>query len=265
MKCSCGHEFEYTEKDIKSHRIMCGDSTKKEDIEKLMNGQKADISFTSPPYNVGKNAVLSSHDQSKDNKYFDGYDDSNPEYLQLLQDSLANQLSFSGYVFVNLQMLAGNKLDIISWLYNNKEVFADVMVWDKGNAQPAMADNVMNSVFEFVFIFGGNGSRAIGTGNFRGTVSNIYNAPPQRKNEFSEIHSATFPIHFPSHIISNFCKDNGGVLDPFVGTGTTIIACEQLGRIGYGMELDPAYVDVCRKRYALFTGQEDWEKATPKI
>ena len=113
------------------------------------------------------------------------------------------------------------------------------MVWDKGNAQPSMADNVMNAVFEFVFIFSNKANRAIGTSNFRGTVKNVYNAPPQRNNEFSDIHSATFPIHFPSHIISNFCKDNGSVLDLFGGSGSTLIACEQLNRTCYMMEIDP--------------------------
>jgi len=52
MKCDCGHTFEYEEKDIKSHYLMCGDSTKIEDVEKLMNGQKADMVFTDPPYGM---------------------------------------------------------------------------------------------------------------------------------------------------------------------------------------------------------------------
>lgn len=248
------------------HRLMVGDSTKIEDVEKLMNGQKADISFTSPPYNVGKNAVLSSHDQDKDNKYLDGYNDDNPEYDLLLRNSTALMLTYSDYVFVNLQMLAGNKITVIDWLQHFKDNLSDIAVWDKGNAQPSMAYRVMNSVFEFIFIFSKEGKRSVGTNEFRGTVSNVYNAPPQRNNEFADLHTATFPIHFPSHFISSFTNKDNIVLDLFGGSGSTLIACEQLNRTCYMMEIDERYCDVIRKRYAKFIGKEDeWEKVSPKV
>lgn len=240
------------------HRLMCGDATKIEDVEKLMDGQKADIAFTSPPYNVGENARLSFHDKENDNKYKDGYKDDNPEYLKLLLDTTTNQLMFSDYVFVNLQMLANNKREVIEWLYQLKEKYADVIIWNKEYSQPAMANNVMNSDFEFVFCFSnGESNRALGTGNFRSTVSNVYTAPPQRKNDFADLHAATFPVHFPVHFLKHFTKDSGSVLDVFAGTGTTLIAAEQLNKTAYLLELDPKYCDVIRKRYENFINKED--------
>lgn len=78
------------------HRVMCGDSTKIEDVEKLMDGKKADITFHSPPYNVGHNLGY-----KNDNKY-ENYKDDNPEYDTLLNETTNNALNYSRYVFVNL-------------------------------------------------------------------------------------------------------------------------------------------------------------------
>ena len=115
----------------------------------------------------------------------------------------------------------------------------------------------MNSQFEFVFVFSNeNNSRAIGTKNFRGTVSNVYMGSAQRKNDYSEIHSATFPVEFANHFVQNFTNKGDSVLDVFGGTGTTLIACEQLNRKCYMCELDEHYVDVIIQRWENFTGKK---------
>lgn len=75
-----------------------------------------------------------------------------------------------------------------------------------------------------------------------------------RKNEYSDIHNATFSVEFASHFIRNFAKES--VLDQFGGTGTTLIACEQLDRICYMMELDEKYVDVIIDRWEKYTGRK---------
>jgi DNA modification methylase len=114
----------------------------------------------------------------------------------------------------------------------------------------------MNSRFEFVFIFGEQGSnRAIGTHEFRGNVDNVYSGNPQRQNEFSAVHAATFPVDFPEYFIDNFTNRSEVVLDPFNGTGTTLIACERLGRKCRAVEISPGYVAVALQRWADMTGQ----------
>ena len=143
------------------------------------------------------------------------------------------------------------------YLYKFKKHLCDISIWKKTTTAPAMAERVMNSQFEFVLFFSKeNNSRAVGTNNFRGTVSNVFECSPQRKNEFSEIHAATFSVEFCSHYINTFCKKNGIVLDLFGGTGTTLIACEQLDRTCYMMELDPKYCDVIIRRYENLTGEK---------
>jgi DNA modification methylase len=132
-----------------------------------MNGEKADISFTSPPYNTKENAKLSPHQSNgtKYNSYSDDLEDS--DYLQLLTDFTNNTLMFSDYSFVNIQSLSGNKTALIDFLYNMKSVYADTLIWNKQNAQPAMANNVLNSQYEYVHCFSHKANRAIGTKEFR--------------------------------------------------------------------------------------------------
>ena len=238
-----------------NHRLMCGDSTSEENVSKLMNGNIASIEITSPPYNVGKSSKLG-NTKMKESKYISS-DDNIIDYKNLIDKTTINGINNSKFAFINLQMLSNNKIDIIEYLNKYKDYLCDIGIWNKGFGAPAMAERVMNSAFEFVFIFSKiNNSRAIGTKKFRGNIPNIFDIPPQRKNEFSNIHAATFPIEFPTFFIKNFTNENESVLDLFGGTGTTLIACEQLNRKCYMMELDPIYVDVIIDRWETFTGKK---------
>lgn len=238
------------------HRLMCGDSTKAEDVSRLMDGEKADIAFTSPPYNAGTSETLTGNTHQSKSKYINS-DDNLSNYDELLNKSTQNNIDNAKYAFVNIQILAGNKIQFCEFVNKFKECLCDIAIWNKNNAQPAMARRVMNSQFEFVFIFSkDNPSRAVGTRDFRGTVSNVNNMNAQYKNEYSSIHAATFSVEFASYYITNFCNKGESVLDLFGGTGTTMIAAEQLGRKCYMMELDPHYCDVIIARWEKLTGQK---------
>jgi len=240
------------------HRVMCGDSTSKEAVEILMDGEKADICFTSPPYNAGKSEVLSGNTHTTDNKYNSYNDNQNhSEYLKLLIEFTNIALIHSEYLILNIQSLAGNKIALIDYLYQYKNNFIDVCIWDKGHGAPAMAKNVMTSSWEYLLFISSKdkASRAIPNADFRGNVSNIYRGKPQRNNQFSEIHAATFPVELPEWAIQ-FTKQNDIIFDSFLGTGTTLIAAEKTNRKCYGMELDPKYCDVIVKRWEDFTGKK---------
>lgn len=231
-----------------NHRLMCGDSTSAEDVAALMCGQKADMVFTSPPYNVGKTP------NGNESKYIDLVDNISPEdYRELLNSFVSLSLEYCSYVFCNIQSVAGNKRALISHLYDMRDFFADTIIWDKQSAEPAMAERVLNSRFEYIHIFSKEAKRTIGTRRFRGTMENVFELNSRKGKEFAAIHKATFRVELPLYFVENFSTES--IYDPFCGSGTTIIACEQLGRKCYGMELSPAYCDVIIKRWEDFTGQ----------
>ena len=232
--------------EIGEHRLLCGDSTDSDAVAKLMDGQKADMAFTSPPYNAGKSEALSGNTHTTDNKYNE-YNDNQKQsdYLDLLTGFTNNAILHSEYLICNIQSLAGNKIALIEYLYNYKDNFIDVAIWDKGHGAPQMAGNVMTNVWEYMIFISSkeNPSRAIPKGNFKGNVTNIYRGKPNRNNEFSNVHAATFPIDLPEWALQ-FTKENNIILDQFLGTGTTMVAAHQLNRKCYGMELDPKYCQV---------------------
>lgn len=231
------------------HRLMCGDSTNADHVKTLMDGNRVDISFTSPPYNVGDNLGY----EGKDSKYLNN-DDDIEDYVKFLRDFTQNAMDHSEYTFVNIQQLANNKVDLITYVYEFRNKLADTIIWDKGNAAPAMVENVLNSVFEYVYVFSERATRAIGTRSFRGNIENIVRIGKQRNNEYHEIHNATFPLDFAAFFVENFSQNS--VLDLFGGTGTTLIACEQLNRQCYTMEYEPMYVDVIIDRWEQLTGNK---------
>jgi DNA modification methylase len=232
--------------EIGQHRLLCGDSTDSDAVARLMDGDRASIAFTSPPYNAGKSETLSGNTHTTDNKYNQYNDDqTQSDYLKLLIGFTNNALLFSDYLICNIQSLAGNKIALIEYLNEYKNNFIDVAIWDKGHGAPAMAENVMTTAWEYMFFISAkeNASRAIPNANFRGTIPNIYRGTPNRNNEFSHVHAATFPIDLPEWGLQ-FTRHGDIVLDQFLGTGTTMVAAHQLKRKCYGMELDPKYCQI---------------------
>ena len=233
------------------HRLMCGDSTDVNAVDKLLDGKELNMMFTSPPYNAGKSEKLSGNTHLDDNKYQEYNDDKNQnDYLDLLNSFTNAWLFKTKCLIVNLQQLAGNKIAFIDYLNNYKNNLVDIGIWNKGHSAPQMARNVMNSCFEYMIFLSSinKPSRAIPNADFQGTIKNVYDGKPNRNNEFSKVHGATFPVDLPEWIIKNFTKKNDLVGDCFGGTGTTLIACEKHNRKAYLMELDRGYIDVIIKR-----------------
>ena len=242
-----------------NHRLLCGDSTKAEDVERLMAGAKADLCFTSPPYGAGNVAKLRDHyvrGATKRESFYDQHEDDPESWPSLMAGWYDAFRPVSECVVCNVQMLADNKRALVAWLADRAADLCDVIVWDKVNAAPQMQANVLSNAFEFCFVFGGNASRAIPFADFHGTLSNVLRLDPRGKNDQADKHRAVFPVELPAWFIQTLCKEARSVVDPFSGTGTTLIAAEQLGRKCYGMEISPAYCDVIVKRWETLTGRK---------
>lgn len=242
------------------HRIVCGDATNFDDWQKARI-DTGFILFTSPPYNLGSGAKLSGNKNiSKVGNAYDSYKDevSESDYTNLLNDTLTTSLNFVDLSVINVQPLANSKRPLIDWMAKWSSNLIDIVTWDKGHAAPQMAKGVMSSRYEWIFLFSKKdmASRSIPFASWQGKFSNVYNAPPQRNNEFAKVHGATFPVHLPEYVIGDLVNRCRGVVDCFMGTGTTLIAAEKLGRECRGIELSPAYVDVSVERWQNFTGQD---------
>lgn len=219
------------------HKIGCLDATKIEDVEKLMGGQKADMVFTDPPYNVNLK-----YESYKDTK-------SKSEYVQFSHDwfTVSTAVSPKQIVFVGN---INNKM----WI---KEFDPDyVGIWDKGNAANTHGYITNYTAWEPIFFHG----------KFeRKRHTDVWNISASEGEHIE--HACPKPIKLLADILNNFSEKENSILDVFLGSGSTLIACEQTNRICLGLEVDPKYVDVCRKRYHKFkTGDTTgWVEGTPKI
>lgn len=234
------------------HRLMCGDSTKRADVEQLMGGGKADLTFTSPPYN-GNNELGSGDVFQRKNTqrlYADGYSDDLPsaEYIKFASSVL--EICFEntdGFIFWNVNYNSNSKYEYIAQIIPFLSKLIEQVVWKKSSAIPLKG--CMRRGWEPVYIFS-NTKKNLGTEVVETNIWEISN-----KGANGNDHKACFPIGLPSKGISLVKPKTGIVLDPFGGTGTTMIAAEQLNRKCYMMELDPHYCDVIIARWEKLTGK----------
>ena len=228
------------------HRLLCGDSTMIDDVEKLMDGQKADMVFTSPPYNGDTHLDYGNGDNKK--LYENNTDKwTSQEYIDFCYDVLKNLfIKTDGFIFWNVMYNAKSRFEYIKCIEPFAEKLWETIGWKK-TGMPL--SNGLTRNFEFIFCFK-NGERKHLSEEFK-TESNhwdISNIGSQDKKN----HRACFPVELPEKGIELGSEANQIILEPFCGSGSTLIACEKTKRKCYGMELDEKYCDVIVKRYIEF-------------
>ena len=225
------------------HRLMCGDSTDKATVEMLMDGKKADMVFTDPPYGVSYTGGLQFKNGTveKNNREMIKNDD-----VDIYEDVFRILSEFSnGACYV---WFAGTKA---ATLYNAAEKYGEIhalIIWVKNGGYGALNANYKQKHEPCLYWKPKNAKL-----NFCGatTETTVWEV---NKDGVNEYHPTQKPIALPAKAISN--HDVETVLDLFGGSGSTLIACEQLDRICYMMELDPKYCDVIIKRWESFTGEK---------
>ena len=239
------------------HRVLCGDSTKKEDVERLMDGNKADMVFTSPPYNGNTTmydyVIINGKKKRKDKPLYENNESDNKtstEYIDFLYSVMdICFLNTYGYIFWNINYNAKSRFEYLDSVYPYRKKLQETIIWKK-NAIPTANGFTRN--FEFIFMFKTN-DEIKHLNNEYDVTQNIWdvsNIGSQQEN-----HKACFPIGLPEKAIG-LNKKTKLILDPFLGSGTTLIAAEKLNRKCYGMELDTHYCDVIVKRWEEFTGKK---------
>jgi len=236
------------------HRLMCGDSTSIDAVDRLMDGRTANICFTSPPYNAGS---LNIKGNERTSKKYNSFDDNQTEqeFLDFLTQNMSCMTSVADEVFYNIGLVQDNKRVIFKLIDTFGDAFKDIIYWKKKNVAPHIQKGVVNNLVEFIICFGDGKRKFVNPQFGQGTYYNVIEGGNASGNEYSAIHKATFPVYLPENIITNFTGRNAIVIDCFAGTGTTAIACEKTGREARLMELDPKYCDVIIKRWEDYTGE----------
>ena len=236
-----------------NHRLMCGDSTSIDAVDKLMDGQKADLVFTSPPYNANTKAGDGDIFKSKKSKklYAEGYSDNLPstEYIDFASSVL--EVCFAntdGFIFWNVSYNAKSKNEYIKQIVNRLDYLIEQVCWKKTSTIPFKGCLMRD--WEPIYIFSTN-KQGLNTKTVTSNFWQVSNTGSQQEN-----HKACFPVGLPEKGISLVNVNSGIIFEPFCGSGTTIIAAEKHGRKCYGMELDPKYCDVIVKRWEEFTGKK---------
>tara|TARA_R110002096_G_scaffold310654_1_gene505182 strand:+ start:256 stop:1515 length:1260 start_codon:yes stop_codon:yes gene_type:complete len=232
-----------------NHRLMCGDSTSTSDVDKLMNGQKADMVFTDPPYNTGMTEKKQGDSTWLSHMFNDSYTDS--EWESFMSD-FCNEYDIAtkdnAFIFVCLDWRRSHEL--VPHL-KQRWKFSNLIIWDK------MVHGLGSDykyTHEFIHVCK-KGKPPLAT-NKEGEKEYQDVWRIQRKMGRSEEHATKKPIELCERAIRHGSAYKNLVLDLFCGSGSTLIACEKNNRVCYTNEMDARYVDVTIKRFEEFTGQK---------
>ena len=212
-----------------NHRVMCGDSTFIDNIDLVTKKEKIDMVFTDPPYNIDYQGI-------KDKRKIKNDKMDDESFVDFLTSSLLGCETM--YVCCSWQYAHLFREAMIKIARKPKAM----IIWDKIN--PAQHLDKYFKQHEIIYYYGDFG----GQKTLRGDVWNL-------KRKKNTLHPTMKPVELINMALTDQ-KDKKTVYDGFLGSGSTLIACEKLDRICYGMELDPIYCDVIIKRWENFTGKK---------
>jgi site-specific DNA-methyltransferase (adenine-specific) len=214
------------------------------------------LTVTSPPYNMRtriRNGEYTTRENSEHfSKKYDHFGDdlSIDDYFKFHLNALHEMIRISGLVFWNIQIVTGSKEAIFKIIGRFANEIKDVIVWDKGHGQPAMHENVINKAAEFILVFEKEASagRAFKNAFFkRGEMTDIWR---MKRGENLKGHGATFPKSLARRAIEGWSHNDAVILDPFCGTGTSLVAAREEGRRAIGIEISEKYCEIAVKRLA---------------
>tara|TARA_A100001201_G_scaffold50359_1_gene50143 strand:- start:465 stop:1619 length:1155 start_codon:yes stop_codon:yes gene_type:complete len=214
------------------HRLLCGDATNKQDIKKLMDGQMADIGLTDPPYGVRKK-------EEWDNE--NNFINSITEWFYQYEKNCDKGLIW----------FCADKM--LPHLVLNKG-FERLLIWNKppGSQYAGASNNNIWYSNEPILVFDyGKIKKNCGTSKFSYSVFDSRTIPKSKHN-----HPTVKPIDLLVWLIEHYSDYKQIILDTFLGSGSTLIACEKTNRKCYGMEIDTNYCDVIVKRWEDYTGNK---------
>jgi site-specific DNA-methyltransferase (adenine-specific) len=246
------------------HRILCGDSTKQTDVDRLIAGARIDLLLTDPPYNVnyeGGTGMKIKNDSMPDEKFRAFLKEALTPAFKALKPGAAWYVwhaDSEGFNFRAAARDCGERTrQCLIWVKNSLVLGRQDYQWQHEpclygakTPQPTELTETVQREHETA-IYGWTKDAAHTWNNDRKQTTVLYFDRPSK----SEEHPTMKPVALFAYLMQNSTNREARVYDPFMGSGTTLMAAEQLGRIAYGMELDPRFVDVIVKRWETLTGQ----------
>jgi DNA modification methylase len=228
------------------HRLACGDSTDREAVQRLMAGAKATMTFTDPPYNVNYGETMKDKIRKNSNKIIN--DNLGEAFGPFLEKACKNMLEFTdGAVYICMSS---------SELHTLQKAFiaagghwSTFIIWAKNTFTIGRSD--YQRQYEPILY----GCRE-GVNHYWCRDRDQGDVWQVDKPSSSPLHPTMKPLALIERAIQNSSQAGDKVLDIFLGSGSTLIACERTGRICYGMELEPLYVDIARMRWEAFSGEK---------
>ena len=228
------------------HRLLCGDATVVTDVERLMDGQLADMAALDPPYNVDYANASKNKSLAKDRRILN--DALGDGFYQFLYDTCVNLLMVTkGACYV---CMSSSELHTLqkAWLKAGGK-WSTFIIWSKNTFTLGRAD--YQRQYEPILYGWRDGTDHYWCGaRDQGDVWNV------KKPQKNDLHPTMKPVALFAYLMGNSTAPQGLVFDPFLGSGTSLVAAEQLGRTCYGMELAPAYCDVIVQRWEALTNQK---------
>lgn len=223
---------------------------------KRMADDTVDLVITSPPYNMNlrirKGEYCSRQIVKEMSTKYDDFADNMPinEYYELHSNILRELIRVSGRVFYNIQIVTGSKRAFFKMIGDFSDFLKDIIIWDKGNAQPAMQSQVLNSRYELILVFEKDypiSRQFRKKGNFqRGSLDDLWLIKRGRNKRKGN--GAVFPEALVEKILVNFSDKGDIVYDPFMGTGTTAVVAKKTGRNFIGSEISKDFIEISNER-----------------
>jgi DNA modification methylase len=245
------------------HRIACGDARRSDTFEILMRGQKAFMIFTDPPYNVRISGHVGGRGRTKHREFEVASGElSSRQFREFLEQVLALCAPHSVDGSIHYVCMDWRHVDeLLAAGRTAYSALKNVCVWVKNNAGQG---SFYRSQHEFVFVFKNGDAEHLNTfelgqhGRTRTNVWNYAGVNSFRAGRMDELqmHPTVKPTALVVDAMKDCSKRGSIVLDTFLGSGTTLVAAEQIGRRAYGIELDPAYVDVSIERWQRLTKRD---------
>jgi site-specific DNA-methyltransferase (adenine-specific) len=236
------------------HRLLCGDSTRAEDVGRLMDGKKADLLLTDPPYGVSyasKNEFLNALDEGNRVQTAIENDHKKPEEMSAFWVAAFTTVREHMRPGASYYVTGPQGGDLLLFLLALKEggfPLRHMLIWAKNNHVLGRSD--YHYKHEPIIYGWVEGAHTFYGGRSETSLWTI------DKPHKSDLHPTMKPVALFAKAVENSTKSGETVLDPFLGSGTTLIACEQLGRTCYGMEISPQYCQVIIDRWEKLTGQK---------